>query len=119
MRVFDLHAMHGGWFVGDFTPTCLPLSGCEVALKLYAKGEREPRHVHRVATELTLIVKGRVKMNGQEFKPYQIIELDPAESADFESLEETITVVVKAPSIPGDKYPVEESNHAKDRSGHL
>jgi hypothetical protein len=31
--------------------------------------------------------------------------LEPGESADFNVLEDTTTVVVKVPSLLGDKYP--------------
>jgi hypothetical protein len=34
-----------------------------------------------------------------------IVHLQPGESTDFEALEATLTVVVKRPSVKGDKYP--------------
>ena len=34
-----------------------------------------------------------------------IVQLDPGEPSDFEAIEPTITVVVKMPSVAGDKYP--------------
>lgn len=97
--------MIGGWFVGDFAPTCLPSAACEVACKTYPAGVREPAHVHRVATEVTLIASGRVRMAGREFGPGDLVILDPGEPSDFETLEPTLTVVVKTPSVRGDKYP--------------
>jgi hypothetical protein len=61
--------------------------------------------VHRIATELTLIASGRVTMNGRTFVAGDIIILEPGEPADFAALEATTTVVVKMPSVSGDKYP--------------
>lgn len=102
--MFKLQDMTGGWMVGDFEPVCLPLEACEVACKRYKAGDAEGRHVHRVATELTLIAFGRVLINGTEYASDDIIVLEPGESADFKALEDSITVVVKIPSVIGDKY---------------
>lgn len=100
-----LSDMVGGWFVGDFDPVVLRTSACEVACKYYPAGAMESAHVHRIATELTLIAQGRVRMAGREFFTGDIVQLAPGEPSDFETLEPTITVVVKMPSVAGDKYP--------------
>lgn len=105
MKVFKLTDMKGGWLVGNFDPVCLPLQACEVACKRYSAGDAETKHVHRVATELTLIAVGRVLMNGKEYAADDIIVLEPGEPTDFKALEDTVTVVVKIPSVIGDKYP--------------
>ncbi len=39
MKTSRLSDMKAGWFVGDFVPTCYPLSACEVACKYYKKGD--------------------------------------------------------------------------------
>ena len=67
MIVRSLKDMVGGWIVGDFEPTCLKTTACEVACKHYEAGAAEAAHVHRIATELTLIAAGRVAMNGRTF----------------------------------------------------
>ena len=105
MKTFRLQDMKGGWFVGDFLPTCLKTSDCEVACKHYKKGDVEDIHVHKIATEITLIVEGLVKMNDVTYKSGDIIVLDPGDATDFHALEDTINVVVKVPSVAGDKYP--------------
>ena len=110
MKLFRLDAMKGGWFVGDFTPTCLRTNAVEVACKTYKAGAQETPHVHRVATELTLIAAGRVIMNSKVFTAGDIILLEPGEAATFQVLEDAITMVVKAPSVMGDKYPVQDGN---------
>jgi hypothetical protein len=106
MTVFSHSDMKGGWFVGDFEPACWRTGGFEVGCKQYRKGDSESAHVHRVATEITLILGGRARVNGHEFSNGTIIVLAPGESAKFEALEDTTTVVVKVPSVPGDKFPV-------------
>ena len=53
-----------GWFVGRFTPTVLSTNDVEVAVKHYKKGDYESAHYHKIATEVTVIISGRVKMNG-------------------------------------------------------
>ena len=104
MTIAELSEMTGGWFVGAFTPVVLQTGVCEVACKRYQAGAVEPRHVHRIATEVTLIVSGRAVMNGAVLTAGQIIRLAPGEPADFAALEDTVTVVVKTPSVAGDKY---------------
>jgi hypothetical protein len=106
MIVRSLKDMVGGWIVGDFEPTCLKTSACEVACKHYEAGAAEAAHVHRVATEVTLVAVGLVSMNGRTFRAGDIIVLEPGEATDFRALEKTTTVVVKMPSVLGDKYPV-------------
>jgi quercetin dioxygenase-like cupin family protein len=101
-----LDEMVGGWMVGNFEPACLVSTACEVACKHYAAGATEAAHVHRIATELTLIASGRATMNGRTFVAGDIIVLAPGEATDFHALEATTTVVVKMPSAAGDKYPV-------------
>ena len=96
--------MKGGWFVGDFSPVVLRTSEAEVAVKFYARGAKEDRHVHRVAHELTLILNGTVRMNGEDLAHGDIVMLEPGEPTDFEALTDVTTVVVKVPSIIGDKY---------------
>ncbi len=100
-----LDEMVGGWLVGDFEPTCLRTTACEVACKRYAAGARETAHVHRVATEITLIASGRVTMNGRTLTAGDIVVIEPGEATDFAALEDVTTVVVKLPSVIGDKYP--------------
>ena len=104
LSVADLGAMKKGWFVGPFLPTVLHTDQFECGIKRYSAGEREGRHVHKVATELTVIVAGRVRMNGVEYGPNSIVNIPPGVSTDFEALTDVITVVVKTPAALGDKY---------------
>ena len=96
-----------GWVVGNFNPSVYKTDNFEVAIKEYDTGDYEQRHFHKVATEITVISKGKVKMNGQVFSTGDIITINPGESTDFEVLDNTITTVIKFPSVNGDKYLVE------------
>jgi hypothetical protein len=106
MKIHELADMVGGWFVGDFEPSVLRSSDMEVACKRYGAGDSEAAHVHRVATEITVVLSGEVIMNGQTIHAGSIVVLDPGEPTDFLSVTDSVTVVVKAPSVLGDKYPV-------------
>lgn len=104
MKTGNLQDMVKGWFVGNFEPTILATDACEVAVKSYKAGDREDRHHHKVATEVTLILKGRVRMCGQEWGEGSIIVLEPGEATDFEALTDAVNVVVKTPGASNDKY---------------
>ena len=99
-----LEDMKGGWFMGAFNPTALCTGAAEVAIKRYKAGDQEAWHVHRIATEVTVIVSGSVTMNGTHLVSGDIVVIEPGEGTDFQVLEDTITVVAKVPSMPGDKY---------------
>lgn len=105
MQVFRLEDMTRGWFVGNFEPTVLKTNDVEVAIKRYNKGDYEERHFHKIATELTVIINGKVKMNNIEYHQGNIITILPGEDTDFECIEDnTQTVVVKCPGANNDKY---------------
>lgn len=104
MKQFRLDEMVKGWFVGPFAPSALHSAHVEVALKSYRAGDREPEHLHRVATELTLVVSGVVRMLGREWRAGDIVVLEPGTATAFEALTDAVNVVVKTPAVPGDKY---------------
>lgn len=108
MSVHRLDEMVRGWFVGPFEPTVHRTSDAEVAVKHFAAGDAEERHVHRVATEVTAIVSGRVRMDGAELGAGDILEVPPGRPSDFLALTDAVVVSVKLPAVPGDKYPVED-----------
>ena len=104
MNHYKLSDMQGGWIVGNFDPTVIRSPDFEVAVKNYPAGAIESAHHHKVAEEVTLIASGKARMCGRVFEAGDIIHLAPGESTGFEALAPTITVVVKRPSVPNDKY---------------
>lgn len=53
---------------------------------------------------MTLVLSGEVRMMGRTWRDGDIIILSPGETTDFEAITDAVTVVVKTPSISGDKY---------------
>ncbi len=106
MKIFKFGDMSKGWFVGDFAPTTFLTKDCEVAYKEYKPGDYEAKHMHKVATEVTMIIKGEVLMNGVKYGSGDIIIMEPGEATDFKALSNTANIVVKVPSVKGDKYIV-------------
>jgi quercetin dioxygenase-like cupin family protein len=104
MQVYKLADMTNGWFFGAFSPTVLHSDAAEVAVKTYSAGTVEQRHLHKIATELTLILNGRARMNDTVLETGDIVRIPPGQDTDFEALTDVTTIVVKTPSVAGDKY---------------
>lgn len=106
MRSFKLESMTGGWFVGAFTPVAFATDACEVAVKHYSAGAKESLHKHLVATEITLILYGRLRMVDVEWCEGDIVVLSPGDATAFEAITDCATVVVKVPGALNDKHLV-------------
>lgn len=105
MKTAKLENMTKGWFIGNFAPTLFKTSDVEVAVKIYNKGDYEALHYHKIATEITVVVQGEIKMNGIIYKEGDIIVMDPGEITDFECIKDnTKTTVVKIPGVNNDKF---------------
>lgn len=105
MKTAKLSEMTKGWFIGNFEPSLFKTNDVEVAVKTYNRGDYEAKHYHKIATEYTVIISGKVKMNGIEYGAGDIIVMEPNEATDFEALEDgTMNVVVKIPGASNDKY---------------
>lgn len=104
VRTAKLSDMIGGWFVGDFYPNILRDKNFEVGVKFYKAGDKEDWHVHKIGTEITLILDGSVKMRDSIYRHGDIILLEPGNGTSFEALTDVRTVVIKTPSALGDKY---------------
>lgn len=104
MRVENLNEMIRGWFVGNFNPAVMKSDQFEVGVKKYNKGDHESWHVHKIATEITVIVNGSVMMNDRQLNDGDIIVIEPNQGTDFQALTDVTTVVVKIPATKGDKY---------------
>lgn len=108
MKTESIDNMKGGWFIGNFEPSLYKTNECEVAVKKYKSGDYETAHYHKIATEYTLIVKGKVRMFDQIFGEGTVVIAEPGDVTDFEALEATVNVVVKIPGANNDKYIVEK-----------
>lgn len=107
MKKYNLNDFFKGWFIGDFEPSILPTNDFEVAVKEYKAGDSEANHLHKEAIEFTMVLDGVIMMNGVEYHKNDIIQIEKYEETKFESITDSRTLVVKTPSVKGDKYIVE------------
>ena len=104
MEKANLKDFIGGWFVGNFEPSLFKTNDVEVGVKYYKAGEFEGYHHHKIATEFTVIISGKVLMDNKEFVSGDIIKISPNTSSNFKAISDVVTVVVKLPGANGDKY---------------
>lgn len=108
MKTAKLNEMTKGWFIGNFSPTLYKTNDVEVAIKRYEAGTREEKHYHKIATEITVVTKGIVRMNDAEYAEGDIIIMEPNDATDFYAVTDAENVVVKIPGANNDKYIMEE-----------
>ncbi|MGE4800584.1 hypothetical protein AB8989_09360 [Yersinia hibernica] len=104
MESYKINDMIGGWFIGAFSPNAFHTDECEVAVKHYLKGASEEEHYHKIATEITCVISGKILMCGKVWNEGDIIVLTPGESTSFQAIIDSTTVVVKLPGALNDKY---------------
>jgi len=109
MKIHNDKDLIKGWFVGNFEPTMYKTKDFEVAYKKYSENESEEPHYHKVATEITYVTKGTISMNGTNYDVGSIIVIEPNDIVHFKSITDSETIVVKIPSVIGDKYIVNEN----------
>lgn len=108
MRTYRLNKMERGWFIGNFPKAVYKTDKFEASLKIEKKGDKVKEHYHKIATEITVVVDGRVRFKNKVFKKGDIIVLAPGERCDFEVLKDAVTAVIKIPAVKKDKYYTEK-----------
>lgn len=103
MKKYNLNDYTKGWVVGDFNPTLYRNEHVEVGLKRFNAGETEPSHKQIVATEITIVVSGNIRMNNSYFELNDVIVVEPNEFSDFEAITDCILACIKYPSLPSDR----------------
>jgi quercetin dioxygenase-like cupin family protein len=93
----------GGWVVGNFEPSLFRNEHVEVAIKTYLAGEVEALHKQIVATEITVVILGKIEMNSECLESGEIIVIEPGEPADFIALSDATLLCIKFPSKSSDK----------------
>lgn len=106
MEVYELSDFWRGWFIGDFEPSVLRTKDFEVGILTHKKGEYWPRHVHRESDEYNLLVSGEMTLNDVPLSTGAVFVIEKNEIAKPEFLEDCTIVVVKTPSVRGDKYEI-------------
>ena len=104
MKSAKLSNMRKGWFVGNFEPTLWKTEDVEAAVKTFLAGETEVEHYHKIATEITVVVSGRIRMFNQEWEAGDIVITEPGDLTSFEALSDTVLTVLKLPGVTNDKY---------------
>jgi len=107
MKTYNINDMYRGWFIGNFEPSVFKTDQFEVALLFHPKGEKWPKHFHKEADEINVLISGKMFLNGTLIEPSTIIHIEKNEIAEPEFLEDCKLICVKFPSVPGDKYEVE------------
>ena len=92
-----------GWFIGNFQPVLFQTQDFEVAVKMFQAGEKEALHKQLVATEVTVVIEGEIRMRESVFVKGDVITIPPGEFADFQSITDSSLVCIKYPSLPDDK----------------
>lgn len=110
MKVFNLKNMIKGWFIGDFEPSVIRTKEFEVGILNRPVGLERPKHFHKEATEISVLIKGSARINGKIINPGDIFILEKNAIVDAEFFEESQLVVVKVPSVMNDKYLVEDED---------
>jgi len=106
MEVYKLSDFWRGWFIGDFEPSVLRTKDFEIGSVVHKKGEDWPRHFHRESDEYNLLIAGKMIICDQKLSSGDVFVIRKNEIAEPEFLEDCTVVVVKVPSVIGDKYEV-------------
>lgn len=93
-----------GWFVGNFPEAVVKTKEFEVCYQENSQDYPTQDHYHKIVTEVQLVIRGCIVINGEEFRAGEICVLEPGEHYSSYYLEPTDVVAVKFPSIPNDKY---------------
>jgi len=109
MKISKLKDMKGGWFVGNFEPTAYKSENFEVSYKLHPKGQKWDYHYHTEVTEINLLIRGKMILQGTELLSGDIFTIPPYEIADPEFTEDCEIICVKTPSV-NDKISFELLN---------
>lgn len=95
-----------GWLIGDFEPSLIRTKDFEVGILTHKKDEVWPKHYHKLADEYNVLVKGRMTVNGIELNTGDVFVIEKNEVSEPKFLEDCTVLVIKIPSVMGDKYEV-------------
>jgi quercetin dioxygenase-like cupin family protein len=104
MEINRIENMKDGWFVGNFEPSAFKTDLFEVCYKFHEKGEKWDTHYHKIGTEINYLVKGKMIIQDKELNEGDIFILKPYEIANPEFIEDCTVLIIKTPSVAGDKY---------------
>jgi len=105
LNMFKSNVMEykNGWILGNFSPAVIQTNDFEVCVKSFKVGDREASHYQVIATEVTVVLSGRVRMGEVLLAEDEILVVEPGEVVDFEALTDCKVLGIKFPSLPEDK----------------
>lgn len=106
MNIFKIKDMVRGWIIGDFEPSVVRTKDFEVGIVEHFKGQKWPKHYHKVAKEINCLILGRMMVHNTIIEEGDIFVFDPGETCEPIFLEDCKILVVKTPSVIGDKYEI-------------
>ena len=103
MERSHLSQFKNGWFIGDFSPTLTRTNQFEACVKNFSQGEVELAHFQKIATEITVVLTGSVRMGEHTLEEDDNLIVFKNEICDFEALTDCKVLGIKFPSLPNDK----------------
>lgn len=104
MIIKHLNDFTRGWLIGDFEPTLLRTKDFEVGVLSHKAGEVWPEHIHMIAEEYNILLDGFMSVNDKNFSPGDVFVVRKGELAKPVFHTDCRVLVIKVPSVIGDKY---------------
>lgn len=76
----------------------------------HTKGEQWPPHYHRESEEYNVLIEGKMIIHGEVLETGDVFVFEKGEVADPVFLEDCKLIVVKVPSVIGDKHEILSSS---------
>ncbi len=108
MKVGRITEFVEGWLLGNFEPSLFRTETIEIAIKRFNAGEEHYCHFQGRATELTVVIEGKIELGGVTLERDEYLRLEPREHGTLKVWENSTVLSVKFPSIPGDKQECSE-----------
>ena len=96
-----------GWYIGQFEKAAYKTDLFEAGIQTFKKGQRSPKHTHKIATEINVVLSGKVMYGDRMLSAGDGIIYEPGEVCECYYLEDTVTVVIKSPGVLDDKYIID------------
>ena len=104
MIVSNIEKYHNGWFVGNFSPAIFKSPQFELAHHTHLAMEKTTPHIHKETTELNYVISGELIVSDRYLTSGDIWIYEKGEVSDVRFLSNTSLIILRWPSIPGDKY---------------
>ena len=112
MKISNINEYKNGWFVGDFDPSIFKNPFFEIGHHKHKANEETFPHTHKVTTELNYIISGELMIGNSETT--EILSAGDMwiyhahDVSDVEFLTDVELIVIRWPSVPSDKYLIDE-----------